>query len=405
MKPSLATFGIGRFDDFVKRFFAGAGRRRLKTLVQLMKGILQGRRLQVVNAARSSGNSYGSLMQIWVRAKRFYRVLKSQEWSLDAAAEQYRAYAARDIDSEELIVVDLGDVQKPASKKMPYLEYVRDGSKDEVGRGYWLFESCVVRNRRDILPLHNFLYSLADPDTPSENQVIQRGLQTILDATGGDGLLVMDRGFDRNELYRWMDERNAKYLVRLRGDRKLEDRSGDDLGIAQDFAATMPLPHVIKIKSQRTGKERLLPFGFQAVKLPGEKRPLSLVALSAPDEDEPFLLLLTTLEITNHFQAEKVIRSYFLRWAVETLTQFVKQETGLEDFRVRNFDAIRRLVWIGYFISAWLQLLIERGEKYVHAIIQKAGCVPTRPEPDFLYYRLVWGLRAIALAGAARETG
>ena len=83
----------------------------------------------------------------------------------------------------------------------------------------------------------------------------------------------------------------------------------------------------------------------------------------------------------------------------------MKQETALEDFRVRNFDAIRRLVWIGYFISAWLQLLIERGEKYVRAIIEKAGCVPTRPEPDFLYYRLVWGLRAIALAASARETG
>lgn len=405
MKPSLAAFGIGRFDNFVKRFFSGAGRRRLKTLVELMKGILQGRRLQVVNAARSSGGTSSSPMQIWARAKRFYRLLESQEWSLDEAAEQYRAYAAQNIDSEELIVVDLGDVQKPASKKMPYLEYVHDGSEDEIGRGYWLFESCVVRSRRDILPLHNFLYSLADPDTPSENLVIQRGLQSILDATNGNGLFVMDRGFDRNELYRWMDERNAKYLVRLRGDRKFEDRSGEDLGIAQDFAATMPLPHVIKIESQRTGKERLLPFGFQAVKLPGEKRPLSLVALSAPDEDEPFLLLLTTVEITNHFQAEKVIRSYFLRWAVETLTQFVKQETGLEDFRVRDFDAIRRLVWIGYFISAWLQLLIERGEKYVRSIIERAGCVPTRAEPDFLYYRLVWGLRAIALAAASRETG
>lgn len=405
MKPSLAAFGIGSLDNFVKRFFEGMGRQRLKTLVELMRGVLQGKKLQVVNAARTSCRSGAAPMEIWGRSKRFYRLLESAEWSLEDGAEQYRAYAAQKIDPEELIVVDLGDVQKPASKKMPFLEYVHDGSEDEIGRGYWLFESCLVKSRRDILPLHNFLYSLGDPDTPSENLVIQRGLQTILDSTQGNGLFVMDRGFDRKELYRWMDERNARYLVRLRGDRKLEDRSGEDLGIAQDFAATMPLPHVIKLESQRTGKERLLPFGFQAVRLPGEKRPLSLIALSAPDEDEPFLLLLTTVEVTNHFQAEKVIRNYFLRWAVETLTQFVKQETGLEDFRVRNFDAIRRLIWIGYFISAWLQLLLERGEKYVRAIVERAGCVPTRPEPDFLYYRLVWGLRAIALASAARGSG
>lgn len=405
MKPSLAAFGIGSLDNFVKRFFEGMGRQRLTTLVELMKGVLQGRKLQVVNAARSSCGHAASPMKIWGRSKCFYRLLESEEWSLEDGAAQYRAYAAERIDPEELIVVDLGDVQKPASKKMPFLEYVHDGSEDEIGRGYWLFESCLVKSRRDILPLHNFLYSLGDPDTPSENLVIERGLQTILDSTKGNGLFVMDCGFDRNELYRWMDERNARYLVRLRGDRKLEDRSGEDLGIAHDFAATMPLPHVIKLESQRTGKERLLPFGFQAVRLPGEKRPLSLIALSAPDEDEPFLLLLTTVDVTNHFQAEKVIRNYFLRWAVETLTQFVKQETGMEDFRVRNFDSIRRLIWIGYFISSWLQLLLERGEKYVRAIIERAGCVPTRPEPDFLYYRLIWGLRAIALATKAMQSG
>ncbi len=115
--------------------------------------------------------------------------------------------------------------------------------------------------------------------------------------------------------------------------------------------------------------------------------------------------MLTTVEVTNHFQAEKVIRNYFLRWAVETLTQFVKQETGLEDFRVRNFHAIRRLIWIGYFISSWLRLLLERGEKYVRAIVERAGCVPTRAEPDFLYSRLVRGLRAIALATKAMQSG
>lgn len=405
MKPSLAAFGIGRFDDFVKRFFTGIGRARLKTLAELMKGILRGRRLQVVNAARSSGSPGSSPMQVWVRSKRFYRLLESEEWSLDDAAEDYRAYAAQNIDDEELIVVDLGDVQKPASRKMPYLEYVRDGSKDEIGRGYWLFESCVVKSRRDILPLHNFLYSLGDPDTPSENQVIQRGLQTILDSTDGKGLLVMDSGFDRGELFRWMDERKARYLVRLRGDRHLDDRAGDDLGIAQDFAATMTLDHVVKIESPRTGKERLLPFGFHPVRLPGEKRPLSLVVVSPPDDDEPFLLLLTTIDVTNRHQAERVIRNYFLRWAVETLTEFVKQETGLEDFRVRSFTAIRRLVWIGYFISAWLHFLLERGESYVRKIIDRAGCVPTRPEPNFLYYRLLWGLRAIALLTDATHGG
>lgn len=346
MKPSLYGFSIGGFRNFAKGFFCDLGERRQRVLAELAEGVWKKGTLQVVGAARASEGSGASSSQVWAASKCSYRHLSSRKWDMDKPARRYREYASKGIHSDDLIVVDLGDIQKPSSKKMAFVTYVRDGSKDEVGRGYWLFESCVVRGRHDILPLENFLYSLDAPGTRSENTVILEALGRILDSTKGQGVFVADRGFDREEFFNWLDAKNARYVFRLRGDRSLRDPWGKPLGSASDFAATMPLAQRMRVTNPRTGKKRWLSFAFQEVRRPGCKRPLWLVVAVDSVDEERFLLLAVSVPVLTKAAAERVIRWYFLRWTVEEYHKALKTGTGVEKAQLTTYARIHSLVGI-----------------------------------------------------------
>ena len=84
--------------------------------------------------------------------------------------EQIAAHAAARVREDTLIVVDPTDVLKPHAEKMPYLATIRDGSRGELGPGYWgcLAVACGPTSRR-VIPLHQCLWSAAAPDFASEN--------------------------------------------------------------------------------------------------------------------------------------------------------------------------------------------------------------------------------------------
>ena len=56
--------------------------------------------------------------------------------------------AAPRVGTETLLVVDLTDVRKPYAREMEYLAQVRDGSRGELGDGYWCCPSDRGRARQ-----------------------------------------------------------------------------------------------------------------------------------------------------------------------------------------------------------------------------------------------------------------
>ena len=94
---------------------------------------------------------------------------------------------------------------------------MRDGSTGEIGPGYWCWQVVgVERDSPDVIPLYQALYSQRAPDFVSENQEVRKATRTVLEATGGRGVVVKEEGAKEKE-YRL---RFGATTVRLPGWRK-----------------------------------------------------------------------------------------------------------------------------------------------------------------------------------------
>lgn len=109
---------------------------------------------------------------------------------------------AKHVGKDTLIVIDPTDIRKLYARKMPYLATIRDGSRKELGAGYWACAAvaCESGGRR-IVPLHLRLWSCEAPGFRSENDEILSVVNTIRAATKKRGIYVLDRGGDRGEFF------------------------------------------------------------------------------------------------------------------------------------------------------------------------------------------------------------
>ncbi|MCP4099350.1 MAG: transposase, partial [Planctomycetaceae bacterium] len=110
------------------------------------------------------------------------------------------------------------------------------------------------------------------------------------------------------------------------------------------------------------------------------------------------MVLLTNKYIRSIGQARKIVLAYMRRWGIEEGIRCWKQQTGVEDFRVRNWNSIRRLTFfsmLAYGIQAlWLltcpamaKRLIERVKHFIE-------------EVPFKHYRLWDGVKDALTKGA-----
>src|SRR5262249_58459920 len=104
---------------------------------------------------------------------------------------------------DSLIVADRTDRAKSYAQKREGLGHLHDGSDPDQRRtpGYALFEASVRVRRWQRLPLRiEPLQTYAGAPT-SANAEIRRHVRAVHRATGGKGTGVLDRGFDRRNLF------------------------------------------------------------------------------------------------------------------------------------------------------------------------------------------------------------
>jgi len=137
----------------------------------------------------------------------------------------FRAIAregAKRVGKDTLVVIDPTDIRKLYARKMPYLATVRDGSKGELGEGYWgcAAVACESGGRR-ITPLHLRLWSCESPGFTGENDQIMAVIDTVSAAAKKRGIYVIDRGGDREILFNHLLDKELRFIIRLVGDRTL----------------------------------------------------------------------------------------------------------------------------------------------------------------------------------------
>jgi hypothetical protein len=367
--------------EFLGPIGSQADKPRRKFLRQAIGAILLSGSLVVMEFSRLI---HDDCSDIFYRVKRLLNHLVSERGELSAVVQAYRRQMARYIEPDTLIIADLTDLAKPRARKMEYLKLVRDGSEDKLVCGYLCMEVYAYGKGKKIIPLALDVFSTDDPAVGSQNLQIERTVDSVNEALGGNGIWLADRGFDALNLYEIWFSRNCHFVVRQRGDRCVITSNG--VRIAQRDL-------VEHLRHRRAMEHESVDMIFCKVKLPDHNQWLYLVACWLPKAEVP-LMLLTTLVVQNEQQARQIIGHYRKRWSCEETIQFLKSRVGLERFRIRRYRAIQRLATLAMLAMGFLSWILFRSKRLTHQLFALTSRF--RQKPRFVYYRLLDGLQELA---------
>lgn len=316
-------------------------------------------------------------------------------------AERVRDYVidqgASRIGRDTLLIIDPSDIAKPYAEKMEYLARVRDGSRKEQADGYWLCQIVGVdRGGHNIVPLVNHLWSHRAPDYKSENTEIMSCMYAVMRRVGERGIWVMDRGGDRMKLFEPLLRMQKRFLIRLRGDRKL--LLGETPLSALEIAQGCSLPYAEVVRRQNSdGTETALTleFGFRPVRLPGFERQLYLLVVKGFGI-EPLMLLTTEPLRRARSVLWAAVEAFLTRWRIEETLRWCKQAYQLEDVRVLGYESLKNMMAMA--LLAMYFTMVHLGQQTKLAILCHHALVAGKRLfgiPDFRFYAIADGIREI----------
>ena len=191
-----------RLREKVTRFSgelcARLGKTATRFVTEVIYGMMVGQSVLLTQIGRTLEDDV-SLKKI---EERFCRQL-GKEGLWDKLHRGLLPHAASKVFEHTLLIIDISDIRKKYAKKMEYLATVRDGSEEVLGDGYWTLQVIGAELHRDeIVPLYQSLYSQDAPDFKSENDEILKAVSMISGYTDKRGIWVIDRGGDRDTLFR-----------------------------------------------------------------------------------------------------------------------------------------------------------------------------------------------------------
>ena len=373
---------IGRFSGELAAGFPKVVRR---FIAEMLYGIQARQSVRLTEVARALNET----TSIKKTEERLSRQL-GRRWLGEAVTERVAARAAREVDWETLLILDLTDLSKKYAKKMEYLGRIRDASAKELGWGYWMV-NVIGAGARRVYPLYGRLFSHRAPEHRSENAEIERAIGTVSDRTEGRGVWVIDRGGDRRELFRYLLDRKLRFLIRLNDKRGLEVE-GRRMS-AQEAAASCPLVYIESLPAKNDRGPLRLTYGCRRVRLPGRTEILTLVVVRGFGEAP--LILLTNLTVSQSRKSLwRVVAGYMARWRVEEAIRFIKQSYRLEDIRLLTYRRLQNMIAlvmaVVYFASVYLDAKLKLRVLSQHVLKAARRVFGI---PDFRLYALADGIK------------
>ena len=206
---------------------------------------------------------------------------------------------------------------------------------------------------------------------------------------------MIDRGGDRNNLFLPMIDEEARFLIRLRGDRHLV--CGREKKSALELANECRCPYTEVIARTKAGKQSIheISFGYRKVRLPKRDRQLYLLVVKGFGE-EPLMALTTEPLRRNRKILLRMLKSYIRRWSIEETIRFVKQCYGLENVRLLTYQSLKNIMPLvlaaTYFAAAVLDTHL-RLKVLANTLFHEAKRI--FGIPDFRLYALSDGLRRL----------
>ena len=385
-----------RLREKVTRFSGelcqGLGKTATRFVTESVYGILVSQSVVLTRMGRTLENDV-ALKKI---EERFCRQLaKPALW----AKVQHRllSEAATRVKQDTLLVLDPSDIQKKYAKKMEHLAYVRDGSDDVIGTGYWTIHiNAAELHQKKVMPLYQSLHSQEAPSFGSQNKQILEAIHMVSKHVQKRGIRVIDRGGDRNVLYYQLLKEGFRFIVRQKGDRKI--LYGKTLIETLQLALSCPSLYNDTIVRMTDGREKVyrIEYGFRKVRLPeNPQHDLWLLVVKGIGK-KPMMILTTQPLRKNRTVLKNIFLSYIKRRSIEQTIRFIKQTYDLEDIRVLRYVCLQNMMALVLLVFYFLAVVLDNNQKlkllagHVFAAAKRVFGIP-----DFGYYALGDGISAI----------
>jgi hypothetical protein len=128
------------------------------------------------------------------------------------------------------------------------------------------------------------------------------------------------------------------------------------------LATGLRKPHAVDVpyvdKNSHETRHVSVSFGYAPVRLPGIDASLTMIVVRGGRNED--LVLLTNARLMGPDEVAQIVMAYLRRWGSEESTRAFKQLTGIEDFRVRKWESIKRLTLIAMTACGIQALMLLR---------------------------------------------
>ena len=280
----------------------------------------------------------------------------------DIIWNNYLKEVKKNIDYNSLIILfDDSDINKEYSKKLEDLDRVVDASSPDkkIVNGYHICEATILtKNEKQPMSIYSKIYSCKSSNFESKNKYTMESIKAAEELVEDNFIGVFDRGYDDNKIYKYMSDRNHKFVVRLDERRTLlfkgQKRSVEEIAESRKGK--------ISYKALFDNEEYELSLSYTKAILPSNKREYTLVIVYGLSESTP-MKLLTNIDIKDKDDVIKVVRLYLSRWRIEEYFRGKKQEYDFENMRVRTLKAMNNLNMFLTIHLGYIAMLADKIDK------------------------------------------
>ena len=372
---------------FLEKLTKGLSKPRKKFYSDILYGMSKAQNTLLSDIARALEENIDLIYTV----KRLSRN-GAEENDLKQVHQNYLNTLKTSIPDNPLVIVDESEIVKPYAEKMENLALVRDGSKNVLEKGYpTLNFSMASPKTKHPLPLYNHLYSSKEDDFQSQNIEIAKGFNTVHTFLGKKkATFVMDRGYDRNTIYEYVQNIGHHFVTRLNDNRYLIHKNRRIK--VPDLAKRRK--GKINFKTEIQGKEYSLKVSHIKVKLPVlQDMPLNMVVVYGYGEKP--MKLLTNHSIKGKDDVLRILKSYITRWRIEELFRVQKEEFQLEKTRTMTLSSLRILYTIMNCLIGHYSLAIEKNTYHTQVVLARARPSNNLKKIKFYLYRFIRGVSRI----------
>ena len=405
--PVDATFGalfLAQLRDYLESFRAVFPDRRLyRRFAQAVKGVI-GAGAPIITRIAAAVIQSDDPKRTFHVSKRYYRLLRNPRFHHEQLLKPSYAHTRESLQREQLeyvlVVLDFTNLEKPYGYQFENLSTLkasglRVGPRCRHGKvpGYNQLVALALGRKSVGLVFAKTISYLTDHFV-SLNREVFRAIRYSRAILAGQKLrFICDRGFDDEKTFAFVTSLEEEFVIRLCHNRTLlvERGAARVERLLKEVASEITRSIRFDAWFKRGGRWRkcLVTLGFAQVWLPDHEHPYYLLVTHVHGIGQEWMLL-TNVPIINSEQAREIWFNYRRRWRVETTFRFLQRD-GLrwEDFKVLDFEAIRRLITLVLIAALFLlNLRLFLDETSLQILLTLGGKQGLKSERDGPYLAL-----------------